>query len=230
MLKSKDKPIYVKADAVLKLGQRVEISLPGDTRAFASRLEDMRESAIVLAMPLDEKRMPVVISPGSQLTCKAFDGRCYYRFGATYKELIHENIQLWVVTRPIDVQKIQYRDYVRVKTTQPLVVRPVLEDGTLEPMVFTSTLDLSGGGVCFAMDRPLPVGSKATVEMDNIPGVGLLQLMCRVARCIEVDVKGTKVYQTGVEFLNINRTVQNKLIKFIFDLQRDGLAKGIDDL
>jgi len=54
--------------------------------------------------------------------------------------------------------------------------------------------------------------------------------MCRVARCIEVDVKGTKVYQTGVEFLNINRTVQNKLIKFIFDLQRDGLAKGIDDL
>ena len=83
MLKSKDKPIYVKADAVLKLGQRVEISLPGDTRDFASRLEDMRESAIVLAMPLDEKRLPVVISPGSQLTCKAFDGRCYYRFGAT---------------------------------------------------------------------------------------------------------------------------------------------------
>ena len=225
-----ERPIYVKADSVLKLGQRIEISFPGDTRAFASRLEDIKSSSIVLAMPLDEKKRPMIIDAGTSMTCKAFDGRCYYRFPTVFQYSGTENIPVWFVDRPVDVQKIQYRAFVRVKSSQALVIRPVREDGSMDQLILTSTIDLSGGGLCFPLYRPLEIGSKVSVELDNIPEVGLIQLMSRVARCIEVDVKGEKVYQIGVQFLSISRSVQNKLVRFIFDLQRDGLAKGIDDL
>ena len=66
------------------------------------------------------------------------------------------------------------------------------------------------------------------MEVNEIPGVGLATFMSRVIRCSEVDVRGEKVYQIGVKFLNINRTIQNKLINYIFELQRQALAKGVD--
>lgn len=225
-----DEPVLVKADTVLKLGQRMEISVPGNTRTYASMLDDIRESSIVLAMPVDAKNNPLIAAPGTSVTCKAFDGHCYYKFVSSFQSKGDENGPVWFVDRPVDVEKYQYRVYVRVKTSQPLVVRAVNMDGSREPMIFTKTIDMSGGGLCFPLDSPLMVNSKVSVELDNIPGVGLIQLMCRVARCVEAKADGKTVYQIGVEFLSINRMIQNKLVKYIFDLQRDGLAKGIDDL
>ena len=111
-----------------------------------------------------------------------------------------------------------------------MVVRPVREDGSIEPMTLTSTVDMSGSGVCFMLDRPLPIKSKVTVELDNIPDIGLVQIMSQVVRCAEVEEKGKKRYQVAVEYVALDRKIQDKLVKLIFCLQRDGLAKGIDDL
>lgn len=220
-----EKPILLKADSVLKIGQRVELSIEGDTRAFASRLEDIQDSVIALATPLDERRQQVSLEAGAKVKCKVYGGECYYMFDTVYKYKASENILLWYVTRPEDVQKIQYRGFVRVKTTQQVQISPVNEEGVVEPAFTTSTVDLSGGGLCFSLKRPLPIRSKVGLEIAFIPGTDLIQLMSRVIRCSEVDVNGSKVYQIGVEFLAIDRSIQNKIVKFIFDLQRDSLAK-----
>ncbi|MCR5175924.1 MAG: PilZ domain-containing protein [Anaerovibrio sp.] len=224
------KPTYVKASNVLKLGQRIEVLLSDDTRGYSSRIEDITDSSLILAMPVDERMIPLIISPGSRVICKAFGGRCYYLFRVEFQKKGIANIPVWYVTKPTRAEKLQYREFVRVKTTRPLVVRPVGEDGALEDMILTSTIDISGGGISFALHKPLKVDSMVTIELDNIPGIGLMQLMSRVARCSEVDSNGEKIYQIGAQFLSIDKVVQNRLVKFIFGIQRDGLAKGIDEL
>ncbi|WP_303726168.1 flagellar brake protein [Anaerovibrio lipolyticus] len=220
----------VKADKVLNFGQRAQVSLMEDTRFYNSRIEDIKDNYMVLAMPVDDKHRPLIPESGTNVICKVLDERCFYIFRAIFMDKGIENIPVWYITKPDEVEKAQHREFVRVKATLPVVVRPVNQEGALEEMVVTSSVDISGGGVCFAFKRPLPVDTKVAIELDDIPDVGLLKLMCRVARCAEIDVNGEKVYHIGTEFLSIDRNVQNRLIRYIFHLQRKGLAKGIDNL
>jgi len=220
----------VKADKVLNFGQRAQVSLMEDTRFYNSRIEDIKDNYMVLAMPVDDKHRPLIPESGTNVICKVLDKRCFYIFRAIFMDKGIENIPVWYITRPDEVEKAQHREFVRVKATLPVVVRPVNQEGALEEMVVTSSVDISGGGVCFVFKRPLPVDTKVAIELDDIPDVGLLKLMCRVARCAEIDVNGEKVYHIGTEFLSIDRNVQNRLIRYIFHLQRKGLAKGIDNL
>ena len=214
----------------LRFGQRAQVSLMEDTQFYHSRVEDIKKDHIVLAMPVDDKRRPLIPENGTSIICKVMGEHCYYIFRATYIGKGIENIPVWYISRPDKVEKAQNREYVRVKTTLPVVVRPVNEEGALEEMELTSTVDISGGGMCFVFKRPLPVDSKVAIELDDIPNVGLLQLMCRVARCAKIDVNGEKIYHIGTAYISIDRNVQNRLIKFIFDIQRKGLAKGIENL
>ncbi|WP_037325641.1 flagellar brake protein [Anaerovibrio sp. RM50] len=220
----------VKASKVLKYGQRAQVSLMDDTRFYNTRIEDIKDDYMVLAMPVDDKHRPLIPETGTSIICKVIDERCFYIFRGVFMDKGIENIPVWYISKPEDVEKAQHREFVRVKATLPVVVRPVDKEGALEQMVLTSTVDLSGGGICVAFKRPLAVDSKIAIELDDIPNIGLLQLMCRVARCAEIDVNGEKVYHIGTEFLSIDRNVQNRLIKFIFDLQRRGLAKGIEKI
>jgi len=227
-IRPKEKPIYVKADTVLKIGQRVEISLSGDTRAFASRLEDIQTNSLALARPLDVRNNSVTAAPGDIITCKVFGGSCYYKFSSIYQRMESDNIILWYVGRPDEVQKLQYRDFVRLKTTLPLTARPVNENGVKEDPCNANTIDISGGGLSFSLPRPLVVGTKVSIEIDNVPGIGLFDVMTTVVRSDEVEVKGTKVYHIGVRYINLNPNTQNKLVNFIFELQRQLLAKGLE--
>ena len=52
----------VKAKAVLKIGQRVEIV--ADDEYYTSRVEDITAGDLVLAMPLDSKRRPIIPAVG----------------------------------------------------------------------------------------------------------------------------------------------------------------------
>ena len=60
---------YVKADEVLKIGQRIEVMVFNDTRSFSSRIEDIQEKMMVLAMPTDPRGVPLVVSVGTDVRC-----------------------------------------------------------------------------------------------------------------------------------------------------------------
>ena len=220
---------FIQTDKVLRVGQKTEIMVFDDTRSYFSRIEDIQDKSIILAMPTDPRGVPLVVSGGTDIRCKAFDGKYYYWFNSTFKSRSVDNIPLWNITKPVEVEKVQYRDFVRIKFSRDVLIRPVDEEGALGETEKVATVDVSGGGLCFSLDRPLPVGSKVSVGMDNVPEVGFFKAMTRVVHCIEIDVDGEKVYHIGVEFLDIERPVQNKLVRYLFDVQRKILAKGIDN-
>ena len=48
----------IKADKVLNIGQRVEFYLENDDTRYTSRIEDITQDSLVVAMPVDEKEHP----------------------------------------------------------------------------------------------------------------------------------------------------------------------------
>ena len=218
----------IKADKVLTIGQRVEFYLENDDTRYTSRIEDMTQDLLIVAMPMDEKRRPVIPKEGERLYGKAVTKTCAYRFFTVFKNKAADPIPVWHIVKPVTVERYQNREFVRVKVTFPLRVQLVDNEGTLGPVMQSKTVDISGNGICFTSDAQVHVGTKAALGMDNIPGIGNLETMVEIAQCRQINIDGLRKFHVGAKFLHLERPIQNRLIRFIFDIERKNLSKGIE--
>ena len=223
MIKGERKP----ADMVLKIGARLTFFPLSTENGVASRVEDISGDRLMVAMPVNEKGVPILPLPGENMMCRIAGTGCYYKFNAVYLDKGKAPIPVWFVRKPEFVEKVQNREFVRISVDYPVILRPLDENGAMGGMIFTKAVDISGGGLAVMNETMLPLGSKAVLELDNIPGVGMLRITGRVVRCVKVDAAGDNVFHVGFQFLDLSRQHQNRLVKFIFDIQRQSLAKGI---
>ena len=223
MIKGERKP----ADRVLKIGARLTFFPLSTENGVASRVEDISGDRLMVAMPVNEKGVPILPLPGENMMCRIAGTGCYYKFNAVYLDKGKAPIPVWFVRKPEFVEKVQNREFVRISVDYPVILRPLDENGAMGGMIFTKAVDISGGGLAVMNKTMLPLGSKAVLELDNIPGVGMLRITGRVVRCVKVDAAGDNVFHVGFQFLDLSRQHQNRLVKFIFDIQRQSLAKGI---
>ena len=223
MIKGERKP----ADMVLKIGARLTFFPLSTENGVASRVEDISGDRLMVAMPVNEKGVPILPLPGENMVCRIAGTGCYYKFNAVYLDKGKAPIPVWFVRKPEFVEKVQNREFVRISDDYPVILRPLDENGAMGGMIFTKAVDISGGGLAVMNKTMLPLGSKAVLELDNIPGVGMLRITGRVVRCVKVDAAGDNVFHVGFQFLDLSRQHQNRLVKFIFDIQRQSLAKGI---
>ncbi|MGM9539433.1 flagellar brake protein [Anaerovibrio sp.] len=215
------------ADQALKVGARLTFYLNDAEVGVASRIEDISDKKMMVAMPVDDRGVPIIPVSGEQVVCRMAGQGCYYQFRTVYLDKGRQPIPVWFVSVPETVEKVQNREFVRISMDCPIVVRPLDENGAIGEMIFAKIVDISGGGLAIMHNAILTLGSKAVLELDNIPGVGMLRITGKVVRCARVEAAGGNVYHIGFQFLDMSRQHQNKLVKFIFDLQRKSLAKGI---
>ena len=220
MRKGERKP----ADMVLKIGARLTFFPLSTENGVASRVEDISGDRLMVAMPVDEKGVPIIPLPGENMICRIAGTGCYYQFNAVYLDKGKAPIPVWFVRKPEFVEKVQNREFVRISVDYPVILRPLDENGAMGGMIFTKAVDISGGGLAVMNETMLP---KAVLELDNIPGVGMLRITGKVVRCVKVAAAGDNVFHVGFQFLDLSRQHQNRLVKFIFDIQRQSLAKGI---
>ncbi len=220
-------PDIFPAERVLQIGQRMEFFLDNMTEGVSSRIEDIQGKKLVVAMPLDSKNRPVIPVSNEHIYGSAISKGCRYRFFTTYRDKAMDTIPVWIVDMPDTVERHQNREFVRVHVIMPIKVRMMDEDGALGPLTKTTTVDISGGGVAFSWPKRVKEGTSVAIEINNLPGIGTLSLMCMVARCMAIEKDDAATYLIGARMLNLTRPIRNKLVKFIFDIQRQNLAKGI---
>ena len=212
------------ADQVIKIGQRLEFYM--DEGKFKSRVEDITDKELIVAMPQDSKGRPIIPMTGSNLYGAVLGDRCRFRFFADYHGKGISGVPVWYIQRPDKVERLQNRGFVRVKSDLPVLVQAMDKRGGFMPQRETRMIDISGSGIAFVFNEDLREESQVILEIHNLPDIGTLTVMGRVMRCSEVQ-KG-EIYHIGVQLLNISSTVRNKLVKYVFDIQRAELAKGLD--
>ena len=140
------------------------------------------------------------------------------------------NISVWRVERPEMVERHQNRQFVRIHVGQEVRVRLVDEDGRAEgDPLLTKSIDLSGNGVCFPARRPFTVGSHLEVVLYGIPQEGdMLETAGHVVRCDEHEDGGGKtIYHVGVGFEHMSQSDVNKIVRYLFAVQRKDIARGM---
>lgn len=78
----------VEARSVLTIGQRLEIFFENTeegTPGYTSRIEDIVGDELIIAMPVDERLIPVIPRPGENLYVLAGGDGCHYRFFSVHR-------------------------------------------------------------------------------------------------------------------------------------------------
>ena len=216
------------AEKVLKIGARLQFFPESAPLGTNSRVEDMDGNRFMASMPRSDKGVPLIPQPGEQMLCKILGDGCFYRFFARFLDKgMDGQLPVWYMAMPREVEKVQNREFVRVPADYPVILRPLDEYGAMEDMIITHITDISGGGIGILDARELKPGSKAVLEMSNIPLVGMLRVTGLVVRCKPVKEAATTLYSIGIKFLDVSKAHQNRLVKFVFSLQRQALAKGV---
>lgn len=222
----------VKAKEFLKIGQRVEFYVEGDETRYASRIEDMTDDMLEVAMPMNRQGVPIIPRDGEKLYGVAVGHQCRFRFFTLFKGIGRKDdrISIWYVTVPDTMERFQNREFVRVKVNLKVIVKLVDEDGTIHEDELVPVVDLSGSGICLAFEHEVKPNTKAGVVITGIPGAGTIDVMCRVVRCSPVERSDESViYHVGAAFQHLPRAVSNKIIRYLFAVQRANIAKGFKE-
>ena len=216
----------VQARSVLAIGQRLEIFFENNeegTSGYTSRVEDIIKDELVVAMPLDERRVPVIPRVGENLYVLAGGEGCHFRFFSVHRSHgMHEGrIPVLHISIPDVAERFQKRGLFRIKVNLPATVRLVDNEGKIDAPKRTPVVDLSGSGLAFAWPKKVALDSDAALEINDIPGIGTIELMTRVMRCTRVEREGSPtIYHIGVQFQAISRSMRDKIIRYLFQVQR----------
>ena len=82
------------------------------------------------------------------------------------------------------------------------------------------TENLSGGGALLRSSEPLAAGSVLTVTVECGGSVGTVTLSGRVVRCDNVDA-GDHPWRVAIAFVDPPVATQDKLVRFLFERQRE---------
>jgi len=167
----------VQARSILAIGQRLEIFFENneeETSGYTSRVEDIVGDELVVAMPLDERRVPVIPHVGENLYVLAAGDGCHFRFFCIHRgHGRHDNIPVLRISIPEVAERFQKRGFFRIRVNLTATVRLVDHDGKIDAPRRVPVVDLSGSGLSFAWPKQVSLDGDAALEINDIPGMNL---------------------------------------------------------
>ena len=223
----------LKAEKILIPGTRLEFFVGEDETKYTSRVEDLKDSLLIVAMPTSKEGVPVIPYKNEQVYGLAIgkeQTHSRYRFMTPFVSYGKEgNVPVWRIKMPETVERFQNRHFVRIKVSQTMHISFIDEEGARGEPILTWTVDISGNGVSFLLEEPVAENTKAAIEIEGIPGIGTLSTMARVVRCAKYKRKqGDEAYIVGVTFLDLPKPTINQIVRWLFSVQRRAIAKGIN--
>jgi len=139
-----------------------------------------------------------------------------------------------IVFHPLGaVQRIQRRDYCRVRASLPvMLVEAISQKSASVPKginITTRTVDISGSGLRINIGFPIPRGTVFHVKLELEPGEPPLELTARCVYAVSLPPSsGRALYQAGIEFTAISEPKRRKIVRQVFKLQQTSLSDSKD--
>lgn len=210
----------------LKVNEVINIEVePGTdfSNTFRTRVEDLKQDAIVIGMPIDQGNY-VPVRPGSEIIIWYWDNSASYAYYCRVQKRIFEPIPLLSLEWPYKKQKVQRRNFVRVPANLPLEYRKVNEQG--EEIFYEAFIrDLSGGGLQFQTKKRLIKGDVLQIKL----GLPEDLIICKAAvTWVYTDIRDKQErYFVGIKFMEINEKLRERVIRYVFQRQRELIQKGV---
>lgn len=214
-----------------KINSKLEISW--NDGYYKSNIEDSSEDIISISIPIKEGQY-IPLRVGEMIEVIYYYENDIYKF---YSKVVNRKIDVIPIIQiayPEEVFKIQRRKFVRVPIICSVVYSKIgnTKENPKELKLSKDRVkelkgimvDLSGGGMRVKLKENLSLGDLLSVSMPVSDSA--LNFKGKIVRLEYDDIN--KLYLCGISFIDLEEKTREKLIKFIFQIMRDQMRKGID--
>lgn len=205
---------------ILNEGDKVilgTVSLMEETE-FVTRVEKISENTVTVLSPICKGAI-LRVPENSRVDIVFFsEEKIFKSKGISTGNFKTGNFHLTEIEIKSKVERFERRNYYRLSTMNP--IRIIKTDS--EKVISGKTLDLSGGGMQIKSEEKLNRGEKLLIELD-LKGE-FLELDSEVVSIVEgINSKEEKY---GIKFVDIGEKVRDKIISYIFSIQRDRMRSN----
>lgn len=213
----------------LRLMQPVSLRIgEGDGAGwYPSLVLDFEEGREILVGAPTLRGQEVRVEPGTEVDVQATHPDGLRVFAARVVRRESEPGPALRLTWPEGVRRVQRREAVRVDVAVPVEVRAA-RSGDPPRTLAGTTVDLSERGMRVALPEAVEPGTELEVRL-HLPG-GALPLECagRALRGGEDrDAAAERRFWTAVELTSVPPTARRELTRFVFEVQREQLRRGV---
>ncbi|WP_160670750.1 PilZ domain-containing protein [Clostridium sp. C8-1-8] len=190
-----------------------------EEKIYKCQVQDLEENFFNINIPVSEGEY-LTVPRGIDLEFMSFcDDGDVYKFKSTIISRSQENnISMYVMANPFEIQRIQRRDYVRVKVAQ--IINYITGDYSLADidelrLNNAILLDLSGGGMRVKVKEQIAKGDKIISQLKY----GTQELFVK-GTVVRVEATEDKKWIYGVVFDEIDERTRDRIIRMVFDIMR----------
>ncbi len=207
----------------LQEDQEIFVEIKGShSGVYATKVLDIQGGQFKMAAP-QIKGATVPLNSGDNVSISYTTERGKFIFMTRVQDRNREPLPHYILELPEKIYRVQRRKYVRVEVEGRVDYRLRPVDGK-EVNEFTRgrILDLSGGGV--GIKGSLRIEEGEEIEME-IPILELDYPLWGVVRRLKEDKKGED-HRMGVAFVDIDSGIRERIIKWLFEYQRNLRGAG----
>ena len=215
-------------DSLLKYMMPIQLQVSEGAEWLPSLVVDFREGEeLVVGVPTI-RGVEVPVEQGNSLTIQTAhpDGIRRFRSEVLRRRDLPAPCLYLSWPDAEQVERIQRRQHVRVQTLVPATLH---RKGSAEPgrSVEGSTTSLSAGGARLSLPVALVANSYVDVEL-HLPEQGTLFCGARVIASGEAkNHPRARGFWAALQFIGIQHEARRELTRFVFDVQREQLRKGV---
>lgn len=207
----------------LKVNQKIEVEFKSDKYPdiYLSKVADFVDAGIVIT-GLYQHGTPIAVKKGDKINVYFTTERAAYEFESTVLQRIKKPIYFILIEEPEELKRIQRRDYFRLDLDGVIRLHKEKKDGSVMKKE-AQLLDVSGGGVQIKTKKEFAEGDIIKLSFKNLLNLNEL-IKGEVVRKSKDDFK---TYRYGIKFIDIKQGEREKIIQWIFSLQRQLRKKGL---
>ncbi|MFZ5943687.1 MAG: flagellar brake protein [Bacillota bacterium] len=209
----------------LKVNQLIDIEVEEDfeySGTYRTRVEDVNEKGIVIGMPFHNGQL-IPLRPGTTVIIQHWDSSASYKSYCKVKDRSSRPIPLVFLGLPFKVKKVQRRSFVRVPVNIEIEYRLDSEEDV--PFSKSLTRDLSGGGTQFSVKGNFEKGQRLIIKLHLPEEIVTCKAVVMWVYCENIeDIQRIFI---GVQYTEILEKTRDKIIKYVFERQRELIKKGV---
>ncbi|MEJ6950236.1 flagellar brake protein [Natronospora cellulosivora (SeqCode)] len=214
----------------LEINQKIDIIVEAGPYKgkYLSKVSEI-ESDIFKVSPPYSRGEIVPLRKGQILRVYFTDETAAYIFAAKVLAREKQAVSLIKLERISDLKRIQRREYFRLDVKKTVKYRLIKnpfnkEDLENEQGEFQKgeTLDISGGGLKLYVDDEFPNEGFIEFYID-IPGIEAVPIFGKIVNQYNVE----DMRAVGIKYVDIAHSIQEKIISWLFDYQRQLRKRGL---
>lgn len=198
----------------IQLNNRLEI-IWGE-KIYKSIVQDVCDNFFNISIPMIEQEyLPIELGTTIRIVHYDERGNLFQYESTVIKRIIENNIPQLIMSQPVNIKKVQRRDFVRVSMLQVIEYgkKKLNNVNMLTKKAFL--MDLSGGGMRIKVKDELQKGDKIIARIVYENNEYTVQ-----GEVVRIDLTPDRQRVCGINFNHINEGTRENIIRIVFDVMR----------